>query len=132
MTSQEHDVAASADLADGTMEAVTAGKTKVLLARVGGAVHAVAGTCPHAGGPLCEGVLSGFVSSPAPGRYTYERRGEFLRCPWHQWEFDIRTGRSWVDPVRARVRSYQVGVEPGADLLACGAEPAGRGRGRSP
>jgi 3-phenylpropionate/trans-cinnamate dioxygenase ferredoxin subunit len=78
---------------------------------------------------LCEGVLSGFVSSPAPGRYTYERRGEFLRCPWHQWEFDIRTGRSWVDPVRARVRSYQVGVEPGADLLACGAEPAGRARG---
>ncbi len=56
MTSREHDVAALADLPDGTMQAVTAGDTKVLLARIGGTVHAVSGTCPQAGGPLAEGV----------------------------------------------------------------------------
>ena len=56
MTSREHDVAALADLPDGTMQAVTAGDTKVLLARMGGTVHAVSGTCPQAGGPLAEGV----------------------------------------------------------------------------
>ncbi|MCW0214302.1 MAG: Rieske (2Fe-2S) protein [Pseudonocardia sp.] len=69
---------------------------------------ALRNTCPHEGAPLCEGVLSGALTSPTPGVYHYERRGEILRCPWHQWEFDLRTGRSWVDPDRVRVRHYPV------------------------
>jgi nitrite reductase/ring-hydroxylating ferredoxin subunit len=69
---------------------------------------ALRNTCPHEGAPLCEGVLSGALSSPTPGVYHYDRRGEILRCPWHQWEFDTRTGRSWVDPERLRVGSYRV------------------------
>ncbi|MFB9384018.1 Rieske (2Fe-2S) protein [Pseudonocardia saturnea] len=72
---------------------------------------ALRNACPHEGAPLCRGALSGAVTSPAPGRYRYERRGEILRCPWHQWEFDVRTGRSWVDPDRVRVRSYPVTVD---------------------
>jgi 3-phenylpropionate/trans-cinnamate dioxygenase ferredoxin subunit len=47
----------------------------------------------------------------APGDYTYTRRGEILRCPWHGWEFDIKTGQSWFDPQRTRVRTYPVAVE---------------------
>jgi 3-phenylpropionate/trans-cinnamate dioxygenase ferredoxin subunit len=42
---------------------------------------------------------------------VYERGGEILRCPWHGWEFDLRDGRSVVDPERTRVRSYPVEVE---------------------
>ena len=83
---------------------------------LGGEFFALRNTCPHAGGPLCDGLLSGMVLSDAPGEYTYVRRGEFLRCPWHQWEFDVRTGRSWFDPERMRVRSYDVEVRSGADL----------------
>jgi 3-phenylpropionate/trans-cinnamate dioxygenase ferredoxin subunit len=49
-----------------------------------------------------------------PGAYRYERRGEIVRCPWHGWEFDLRSGQSWFDPVHTRVRSYEVRVEPGA------------------
>ena len=30
------------------------------------------------------------------------RRGEIIRCPWHYWEFDIRTGKSWFDPRRVQ------------------------------
>ena len=36
---------------------------------------------------------------------------ELVRCPWHGWEFDLRTGQSWFDPERTRVRSYRVSVE---------------------
>ena len=36
--------------------------------------------------------------------------GEILRCPWHGWEFDMRTGQSWFDPERTRVRRYEVEV----------------------
>jgi 3-phenylpropionate/trans-cinnamate dioxygenase ferredoxin subunit len=41
-----------------------------------------------------------------------------LRCPWHGWEFDVKTGQSWLDPARTRVRRYPVTVEPGTSLAA--------------
>jgi 3-phenylpropionate/trans-cinnamate dioxygenase ferredoxin subunit len=44
------------------------------------------------------------------------RERQFLRCPRHGWEYDIRTGQSWCDPKRAR--QFQVTVEqPGASLV---------------
>lgn len=80
---------------------------------VGGEFFALRNVCPHQGGPLCQGVLSGFVVAGAPGEYRYLRRGEILRCPWHGWEFDLRTGQSYVDPARTRVRIYPVELVPG-------------------
>ena len=56
-------------------------------------------------------------SDGRPGQYRVTREGELLRCPWHGWEFDIRTGRSWCDPQRTRVKSYDVAVEPGSKLV---------------
>lgn len=80
---------------------------------VAGRFYAVRNRCPHQGGPLCLGVVSGFVEAAEPGEYRYSRQGEILRCPWHNWEFDITTGRSWFDPARVRVRSYKVTVGTG-------------------
>jgi len=73
--------------------------------------------CPHKGGSLSKGKLTGLVQSSAPGEYRYGRRGEIIRCPWHSWAFDIRTGRSWCDPERVRARNFPVRVEPGARLV---------------
>jgi 3-phenylpropionate/trans-cinnamate dioxygenase ferredoxin subunit len=36
-----------------------------------------------------------------------------LKCPWHGWEYDIRTGQSWCDPNDTKVRAYPVTVEHG-------------------
>src|SRR4051794_5613446 len=69
---------------------------------VGGELFAVRNRCPHEGGALCEGRTVGVLVSDAPGHYEYSRPGEILRCPWHGWEFDLRTGRSWFDPQRVR------------------------------
>lgn len=80
---------------------------------VGGEFFALRNACPHQGGPLCQGVLSGFVVPGAPGEYRYVRRGEILRCPWHGWEFDLRSGQSYFDPARNRVRTYSVELMPG-------------------
>jgi nitrite reductase (NADH) small subunit len=33
-----------------------------------------------------------------------------LRCPWHKWEFDVRTGVCQEAP-RMRVRRYRVWLE---------------------
>ena len=43
------------------------------------------------------------------------REGEVLKCPWHQWEFDIRTGHAIYDP-RLRVRTYEV-LQEGEDVV---------------
>lgn len=75
-----------------------------------GGYYAIRNTCPHQGAPLCEGLLTGFLDANVPGEYRYTRRGEILRCPWHGWEFDVKTGQSWWDPARTRVRSYEVEV----------------------
>ena len=93
---------------------------------IGGEFFALRNQCPHAGGPLCEGTLSGFLRSAVPGEYDYVRRGEILRCPWHQWEFDVRTGQSWFDPVKTRVRRYETSIEPSSadeeEITAAGLE----------
>ena len=44
------------------------------------------------------GQLTGLVRTSEPGEYRLPAPGEILRCPWHGWEFDIRTGQSYCDP----------------------------------
>ena len=91
---------------------------------LGGEFFALRNSCPHQGGPLCTGRTSGFVTSPTPGVYEYSRKGEILRCPWHGWEFDIRTGQSWFDPAKIRVRRYEVTVEPDRPVAIAEPPPA--------
>ncbi len=83
---------------------------------IGGDFFALRNSCPHQGGALCEGRLTGFLHADAPGDFRYTQRGEILRCPWHGWEFDVKTGQSWFDPAKTRVRRYEVSVERGPAL----------------
>ena len=83
---------------------------------VGGEYFGIGNRCPHNGGSLCKGRVVGLVEASEPGSYQFSRRGELVRCPWHGWEFDLRTGKSWCEPDRTRVRSYDLKVEPGSAL----------------
>ena len=47
-------------------------------------------------------------------------QGEILVCPWHGWEFDIRTGCSILNPEKVRVRKYAVRVQDGRVLVEIG------------
>jgi nitrite reductase/ring-hydroxylating ferredoxin subunit len=85
---------------------------------VDGQFFALRNRCPHQGGPLCEGFQFSALSADAPGEYERTRPGQLIRCPWHGWEFDIVTGRSWFDPEGTRVRSYPVDVQEGEELQA--------------
>ena len=51
------------------------------------------------------------LQSSGPGHYDHRPGEAHIRCPWHGWEFDLRTGQSWFDPEHMRVRSYRVSVE---------------------
>ena len=121
-----HVVARTDEIPPGGRKIVEVAGRSIGVFNLGGEFFALRNQCPHAGGPLCEGILSGFLRSDAPGEYDYVRRGEILRCPWHQWEFDVRTGQSWFDPVKTRVRRYETSIEPSSadeeEITAAGLE----------
>lgn len=91
---------------------------------VDGQFFALRNRCPHQGGPLCEGKLWGVLKAGTPGAFEYEASREILACPWHGWEFHVRTGQSWCDPKRLRVRRYDVRLEEGKALTPDPAAPA--------
>ncbi len=109
-------VAKVEEIAPGTSRCVDAGGRKIALFNIDGRFFALADKCPHEAGPLSKGAMVGLSLADVPGDYRLERSGEFVRCPWHGWEFEIATGQSYCDPVGTRARSYDAKVEPGAAL----------------
>ena len=107
----KHIIATVDEIAPGERKIVEVAGRSIGVFNVNGEFHAIRNNCPHQGGPLCAGYLTGFVLADKPGEYTYTKRGEIVRCPWHGWEFDVKTGQSWFDPAKMRVRSYPVAVE---------------------
>jgi nitrite reductase/ring-hydroxylating ferredoxin subunit len=109
-------VAPLAELPPGSRRIVEVQGRSIGVFNVRGELFALRNACPHQGAPLCLGSLDGTAAPSAPGVYEWSRDGEILSCPWHGWEFDIRTGRSVFNPHRTRVRAYEVTVEDGADV----------------
>jgi nitrite reductase/ring-hydroxylating ferredoxin subunit len=91
-------VANLTDLPAGRAMAVEVNGKAIALYNVGGTVYATDNTCLHHGGPLGEGMLEGDV----------------ITCPWHMWEYDVRTGEKVGEPA-LKVASYPVQVE-GSDI----------------
>ena len=85
--------------------------------RIDGELHAYESRCPHMGGPVCRGVVMGRVEGVvAPDGALVEERyakgSANLVCPWHGFEFDLRSGECVADP-RFRLRRYQVTTRNG-------------------
>jgi 3-phenylpropionate/trans-cinnamate dioxygenase ferredoxin subunit len=112
-----HVVATVDDIPPGQRMLVKVGGREIGIFNVGGEYFAVSNRCPHEGASLCKGRIVGLVESSEPGSYQFSRRGELLRCPWHGWEFDLRTGKSWCEPDRTKVRSFDLKVESGGALV---------------
>ena len=110
-----HVVAKLSEIPPGTRKLVEPAGRPVVVFNVGGRLFAVSNRCPHAGGSLFHGKLVGLLEATEPGKYTYSRQSEIIRCPWHSWEFDLTTGMSRCDPKTVRVKAYPVDVEPGAN-----------------
>ena len=112
----KHVVAAVDEIPPGGRKRVIVAGRALVVFNLDGEFFALGDRCPHRGGPLSHGQLTGLLEASEPGVYRYTRRGEIIRCPWHSWEFDIRTGKSWCDP-RVRARQYPARAEPGAKLV---------------
>ena len=69
------------------------------LFNIDGEISAIDGICPHQGGPLADGTIEGTT----------------VTCPWHGWQFDVRTGQTPLGP-KVKHSIYEVKVE-GQDVL---------------
>jgi nitrite reductase/ring-hydroxylating ferredoxin subunit len=81
----------TADVPPGTIREFQIGGKSVAVANVNGQFHAIDNVCIHRGGPLADGPLEGAM----------------VTCPWHGWEYDVRTGRVGQNPA-AGVDCYPI------------------------
>ena len=79
---------------------VVAGDRMIALYNVDGELFALDGVCPHQGGPLGQGHLDGCI----------------VTCPWHGWQFDVRTGQHEIN-ASIRQPSFPVRVDGGSVLV---------------
>lgn len=79
---------------------------------VNGEFYALHNRCPHEAAQLCKGRICGTTLASDVYEYKYGREGEILRCPMHNWEFDVKTGISLVDE-KIRTKKYEVEVKDG-------------------
>ena len=106
-------VAVAGEIPDGGRKIVDLDGISVGIFHVNDAYYALLNWCPHQAARLCEGKLWSALEGSVPGDYQTSRRHEIIACPWHGWEFDLRTGQSWCEPERLRVRAYDVRLEQG-------------------
>lgn len=111
-------LAKTEDIPEGQHLVVEVAGRSIGVFNVGGEFYGLLNRCPHQGGPLCEGRLVGLLEADAPGQLHYHPDQKLLACPWHGWEFDVKTGQSYFDPARMRLRSYAIEVEAGSTVAA--------------
>jgi nitrite reductase/ring-hydroxylating ferredoxin subunit len=85
--------------------------------RLDGKFTAYENICPHMGGPVCQGkVLPRVVEEVAADRRSngmaFSKSQTNIVCPWHGYEFDIRTGRHQGHQ-RLRLRALEVRIADG-------------------
>jgi nitrite reductase (NADH) small subunit len=102
-------VCRTSDVAPGQRLVLTVRGKSIGVFNIDGSFYALHNRCPHAGGALCLGPLTGTTLPTDQREYIYALEGQILRCAWHGWEFEVKTGRCLVN-ARMRARMYPVTV----------------------
>lgn len=90
---------------------VAVGEVEIGLFALDDTIVAYENRCPHQGGPVCRGkVLPRLVDDDEGKRSTHVDGVLDLSCPWHGWEYDLRTGRH-IGTDRVRLRPIEVTIE---------------------
>ena len=106
---REWPVAQVSEIPPGGRKIVEIGGRSIGVFNVHGTFVAALNVCPHELAPVCLGAVRGTALPSIPGEHHWGREEEILACPWHGWEFDLRTGRALAD-TRKRLRLYPVSV----------------------
>ncbi len=71
---------------------------------------AILNYCPHAGSPMCRGPIVPKLQINKDNTLGHDEENPVVRCPWHGWEFDLKTGIA-VIPSRLKLAHFAVEVE---------------------
>lgn len=93
-------VAEVGQVAPGGATTVTVQGQDLALFNIEGAYYCIDNFCPHSGGPLAEGWVE----------------GEMVMCPWHAWQFNVKTGRMAYNE-QVCVASYPCKIEGDSVLV---------------
>ena len=93
-------VADAKDISPSQMKEVEVDGQKIIIANINGKYYAIGSICTHEGGPLVDGMLSGYE----------------VECPWHGSKFDLRTGQVTSPPANEPEPAYEIKVE-GTQIL---------------
>jgi nitrite reductase/ring-hydroxylating ferredoxin subunit len=118
---REVNIGPASDFADPGKKIIGFDKFEVGVFKLGGEFYAYLNHCPHMGGPACQGKMIAKVEEIiADDRTTsgqmFSKSKMHIVCPWHGFEFDIRTGRHPGNP-KARLRPIKVAVSDGDVIL---------------
>ena len=80
---------------------VKIGEEEIAIFNLGDRFVAVDNACPHRGGPLCDGIVS----------------GQTVTCPLHGYKVCLETGHVVKPDVSVKVGTYPVRVEDGVVLV---------------
>ena len=113
-------VGQASDMADGDYRIFALDELEVGVFRLGDRFVAYENRCPHHGGPVCQGRLFNRVEEiimpDQTSRGMRFGRDRHVVCPWHGFEFDIRTGVHPGNP-KARLRKIKIAVTGGDVVL---------------
>jgi nitrite reductase (NADH) small subunit len=109
---------------EGSKEILEVGGRSIGVYHSNGQFYAVQNLCPHALAPICVSGLTGTTLPSAPGEYEFGMEGLVLRCPWHSWEYDVRTGEALFGTDKRRLLTFPVKVENGQVVVTMRARSA--------
>jgi nitrite reductase/ring-hydroxylating ferredoxin subunit len=115
----EQFVCKAAEFAEGDRHIVRIGQHEIGVFKDKGEIHAYSNYCLHQGGPACEGLTIARVieklnpDQTSRGLAFSETDMNFV-CPWHGWEYDMKTGECISDRTK-KLRRYTV-IQKGDDL----------------
>ena len=105
------------DYADGDRKVVDCADSEVGIFRIDGEFYAWHNRCAHRAGPVCQGRIMKRVLEPTASDKTvrtqaYDETESQIVCPWHGYEFSIRTGYH-QGSTRFRLRKAELIIRDG-------------------
>ena len=113
---QELVVCKRTEIAPGERKLVTVDGKQIGIFNVGGQFFALLNYCPHYGGALCRGPITGTTLPTNEFKFVYGHEGSVLRCAWHGWEFDIPSGELLINR-KIKAKRYAVTGSAAGDVV---------------
>lgn len=106
------EVARLAELEEGKPKVLEVRGKEIVIIRWGEDVHALRNVCPHQTQSFACGRVHARLAATGARESLTVTDEPVIACPWHKWEFSLRTGQCLVDST-LRVRTYSTKVDSG-------------------